>query len=442
MRLMGVILFLLCGVLTTPASFAQSNPRFVPLPPAMGALYLPDGNPQPRVGVILMHRTANYMSHPACTELSARGFAVLCMNPRFVNNEVQVNWDRIALDVKAGVEFMRRQPGIEKVVLFGHSGGGPTMSFYQAVAENGVAYCQDPARIAPCADDLRGLPRADGIIFVDAHPGQPVMVMRALVPAVRSEENPPDRQLSPELDPLLPANGYNPRGNSRYSEDFVRRYIEGQARRMDAIRDEALGRWERVRSGTYPYPDNDIVVIPRAGNPGAGPAGSIYISQFDPSMDAFNTTRQPRKLLRNDGSIAVQPIRSVIVPDQSIAQSALTFDFGTKILSLRAFLTANAVRATDSAEGIDHCSSNNSTICAVQAIAVPVIFVGAGGFVFIRDNEIAFEHARSSDKDLIYIEGSNHGLGPCTPCETTPGQYANVTRNLFDHLRDWINARF
>ena len=95
---------------------------------------------------------------------------VLCMAPRFVNNDVQVRWDQIALDVKAGMEFLRRQPSITKVVLFGHSGGGPTMSFYQAVAENGPGYCKDAKRLSPCTEDLSGFPKADGIVFADVLP--------------------------------------------------------------------------------------------------------------------------------------------------------------------------------------------------------------------------------------------------------------------------------
>ncbi len=436
-RLLGILL----ALAAFPAA-AQSNPTYVPLGPAMGALYRPDAGAPPRVGVVVMHRTANYLSHPACTELSARGFAVLCMNSRFVNNEVSVNWDRIALDVRAGVEHLRRLPGIARVVLFGHSGGGPTMSFYQAVAENGVAYCQDPARIMPCEGDLAGLPRADGIVFVDAHPGQPVMVMRAMIPAVADESSPPG-PLQPDLDPTLPANGYIAGGPSRYAPDFVRRYFEGQAQRMGRVTEDALTRWARIRAGTYPYPDNDLIVLPRAGNPGAGPAGSIYISQFDPRIESVNATRAPQRLLRDDGTVVRETIRSVIVPDPSIPPTALSFDVGTKLLSLRAFLSANAVRATDStADGVDHCSSNNSTICAVRSIAAPVLFVAAGGFVFIRDNERMFEDARSADKELIYVEGANHGMAGCTPCETRPGQYANARRNFFDHVRDWINARF
>ena len=98
------------------------------LGPADAALYRPDGR-APQVGVLVMHRTADYLRHPACRELSRRGFLVLCMNTRFTNNEALVRFERIALDVKAGVQFLRAQPGIGKVVLFGHSGGGPDHEF-------------------------------------------------------------------------------------------------------------------------------------------------------------------------------------------------------------------------------------------------------------------------------------------------------------------------
>ncbi len=59
---------------------AQSAPIYIPMNPAQGALYKPDSGPAPHVGILVMHRSANYLSHPACTEFSKRGFMVLCMN--------------------------------------------------------------------------------------------------------------------------------------------------------------------------------------------------------------------------------------------------------------------------------------------------------------------------------------------------------------------------
>ena len=40
------------------------------------------------------------------------------------------------------------------------------------------------------------------------------------------------------------------------------------------------------------------------------------------------------------------------------------------------------------------------------------------------------------------VEGATDGFTPCKPCETTPGQYANSMKNLFDYASKWANERF
>src|ERR1051326_7535606 len=186
-------------VLAAPgAAFAQSHPEFVQLGRVSAALYKPDAGPAPHVAFVIGHRTANYLNHIPCRELPSRGFLALCFNTRFENNETQVHWEETPLDVKAAVEYIRRQPGIPKVGLFGHSGGGPLMSFYQAVAENGPAYCQKPERLVKCGSDLRGLPPADAIAFADAHAGNPVQTLRSMNPSVTIEGG--KRHINPALD--------------------------------------------------------------------------------------------------------------------------------------------------------------------------------------------------------------------------------------------------
>jgi hypothetical protein len=93
-------------------------------------------------------------------------------------------------------------------------------------------------------------------------------------------------------------------------------------------------------------------------------------------------------------------------------------------------------------EDIDYCSTNNSTVCAVQSITVPMLFAAMGAHYFIRDNERMFELARAADKDFVTIEGAVHGFGPCTACEKTPGQYSNSVKNLFDYIAKWLNDRY
>src|SRR5436190_18054644 len=261
---------------------AQSNPQFIRFQGASsGALYKPDQGPAPHVGIVVMHRTSNYQTHPACTQLARRGFLMLCMTTRFANNEVFVDYEKLPLDVKNGVEFLRRQPGITKALLFGHSGGGPLMSLYQAVAENGPSYCKGPNKLTECGDDLANLPRADGIVFTDAHPGNSVNTLRGLNPSVANEKNPPDAPPIAELDPFNPKNGFNPNGPSNYPPEFQARYFKAQADRMNRLIASARDKLAPMKRNEYPYPDDDILVIPRGGNPGSGPgaAAALFLAQ-------------------------------------------------------------------------------------------------------------------------------------------------------------------
>lgn len=425
------VYLLILLALAAAGGHAQSHPEYIPFRRGVkGALYRPDAGPAPHVGIILMHRTANFLNHIATTELSRRGFLVLGMNPRSDNNEAAVDWESIPLDVKEGVEFLKKQPGITKIVLFGHSGGGSSMSFYQAVAEKGPSYCQGPGKLLECGNDLAGLPKADGMIFVDAHPSNPVNSLRSMNPALTDESDP--RKVNPDLDPFNPANGYHSDGSATYSDAFRKKYFEAQAARMNRLIDRALARRKAMKAGTDMYPDDDVFLVVRGDG--------ARLMELDPGI--HHATAKPEKLLRNDGTIVTQIVESVRKPTKGIRENNQSFGRGTRLLTIRSFLGANAVRATNSMDGIDWCSSNNSVPCAVQQITVPALFTAMGGHYFIRDNEIHYEMSASKDKDFIVIEGATHGITPCTECETTPGQYSNTVKNFFDYLQKWINARF
>lgn len=427
------ILGLLVLGATAATALAQSNPLYVQFSPGAvkGAFYKPDSGPAPHVGVLIMHRTSNVMNHVATKELPKRGFAVLAMNSRFDNNEAIVEWEDIALDVKSGVEFLRKQPGITKVLLYGGSGGGPTMSFYQAVAEKGPSYCQGPNKLMQCdSKKLAGLPPADGIIFRDSHPGIPVNTMRGLNPAVAGEANP--NQINAELDPYNPANGFKENQWSSYPEAFKQKYFKGQAARMNHLIDVAKERMQKMKAGTYTFPDDDVFLIPRA----------VGGRMMELDLTVHPGTLKPQKLLKNDGTVVTQVVKSVRVVNKTMREENATFNGGALLFTLRSFLTANAIRATDSMDHIDWCSSNNSTPCALQNISVPILLTAMGGHIFIRDNEIHYEMAASKDKDFIVIEGATHGITPCKECETVPGQYGNSVKNFFDYVQKWINGRF
>lgn len=414
------------------AAQAQSNPRYIQFQPSAtkGALYVPDSGPAPHVAFLTIHRTANFMSLIATRELARRGFMVLGMNPRSDNNEAIVNFENVAFDIRQGIEFLRKQPGITKVILIGHSGGGPATTFYQATAEQGLSFCQDPHKLTRCSDALKDLPKADGMLLLDAHPGNTVNTMRSLNPAVLDEADP--TRIDPALDPFSPANGFNPNGQSVYSEAFMARYFKAQAARMNRLIDKAVAMRAVIKDGHGSTTDDAPFIVYRD-----------RARLMDFSMSVHPGTKAPQKLLKNDGTISVQIINSVRAPQVQSAKLDKTLSNGTAFLTLTSFLSANAIRAHDSIDDIDWCSANNSTPCALKQISVPILITAMGGHYFIRDNEIHYEVAASKDKDFVVAEGAVHGMVPCEACsKITRQSYANVTKNLYDYIAAWTTKRF
>ena len=401
-----------------------------------GALYVPDAGPAPHVGILALHRTSNYLGYHGCRELSRRGYMVLCMNPRSDNNEALVRWESNALDVKTGMAYLRSQPGITKVLLYGFSGGGAATSFYQAVAEAGTGYCSSAAKLVKCGKELEGLPRADGIILVDTNPGNAASALRRVNGAVTNDKAILERgeaaQIDPALDPFNPANGYNPKGGSHYSDAFAAKYFAAQSARMNQLIELAQARLQAIEAGHGRFTDDDVFLMVKAD--------TAELMLLDTGI--HHTTRRPQKVLKNDGSVVVQVAESVRVAQPEQATQNRTFALGTMLLTLRSFLSANAIRSRHAMDDVDWCSTNNSVPCAVQSIASPMLIAAMGGNNYLRFNETHFDLAKSQDKDYVIVDGANHDQTPCVPCETTPGQYGNTVRNFFDYVKAWIDKRY
>ncbi|HEX9452707.1 MAG TPA: hypothetical protein VGA27_00065 [Candidatus Binatia bacterium] len=410
---------------------AQSAPVYLQLSPTVKAvLYTPDASVKSRVAVVNMHEDGNRLNDIACTELVKRGFYVLCMNGRSDNNEALDYWNDLPLDVATGMKYLKETVKPAKILLYGGSGGAPLMTFYQNVAQNGPSVCQGANKLIPCTNELAGLPPADGIILRDAHPGTAVNTLRSINPSVQRDDG-PDR-INAALDPFSAKNGFNASGPSHYSKEFQERYFKAQALRMNRLVDTALAKLHTIEAGKYYYKDDDAFVIHKSE------AGRL--SEMD--LTIHPGTVKPQKLLKNDGTIVTEIVKSVRVADTKNLERAKSFYDGSKFLTLRSFLGTRAMRAKHALDDIDYCSNNNSTPCHLQKITVPILILGMGGHYFLRDNEIHYEVSASADKEYVIIEGASHGIRPCKVCETTPGQYANTVKNTFDYMQKWINARF
>jgi len=424
-----------CSLLLITVAQAQSNPTFVQLGRAKGALYKPDSGPEPRIGIIVMHRESNYLNHVACGEFAKRGFMVLCMNSRFENSEASVKWEAIPLDVAGGVSHLKKLLGANgKIILFGHSGGAVTMSFYQAVAENGPTVCQGATKLVQCGDDLKGLTPVNGIIISDGHPGNPILRLRSINPAVVDERT---GRVGPALDPFSPQNGFNPNGPSHYSEAFKQSYFAAQSARMNRLIAIAQRQLKQIEAGKDVYSDDAPFNLPGFDN--------ARLMSLDSAIR--HATAQPEKLLKNDGTVVKQSVESVAPPRPELAKLNRTFGEGARGgLTIRSFLSSNAIRSTDSMDEkrIDLCSSNNSTPCMLQSVSVPLLAVAhqASFQNLIQEVEFNYLSAKSADKDFVVIEGSMTSIGACTNCAKPATEYSNARRNFFDYAAKWINERF
>jgi hypothetical protein len=426
----ALIIVVLCA-LTARETAAQPQASYLQLSPTVKAvLYSPDPSTKTRIAVVNMHEDGNRLADIACTELVKRGFYVLCMNGRSDNNEALDFWNDLPLDVATGVKYLKETVKASKILLYGGSGGAPLMTFYQSVAQNGPSVCQGTTKLIPCSNELAGLPAADGIILRDAHPGTAVNTLRSINPSVQRDDK-PDRVLAP-LDPFNPKNGFNASGASNYSREFQERYFKAQAARMNRLVDGALAKLRSIAAGKYYYNDDDAFVIHKSEGG--------RLSEMD--LNIHPGTVKPHKLLKNDGTIVTETIKSVRIPNRENAERAKSFHQGSKFLTLKSFLGTRAIRAKHSMDDIDYCSNNNSTPCHLQKITVPILILGMGGHYFLRDNEIHYDVSASSDKEYVVIEGASHGIRPCKVCETTPGQYSNTVKNTFDYVQKWITARF
>ncbi len=392
------------------------------------------------VAVLLMHEYADFTQHSACADLSSRGFQVLCANGRYLNAQANVIWDNLALDLKAGVEYLRRQPDIKKVFLLGHSGGGAMMPYYENVAENGVAACQDPRRISPCSDQLANTPKADGLILLDPIPGLAFADLTSTDPSVTSEDQfgrIDASKVDPGLDMFSAKNGFDPK-KPTYSPDFIKRFYAAQGARHNRLISLAQSRLEAIKSGNGWFPDDEPFVVSHANS-------RLWVID----LDLFSHTQQPHTILTASGE--KQDIaRSVRTPGTSvvgdISKANLPYSFARKA-TVRSFLSTFAIRTgpdfqvmPDSVVGVDWQSTNTSLLANLGGVKAPLLMASMTGHYWLVSTEMGFNASPSTDKTLVYLEGASHGFTTCKACETTPGQFGDTNKTLMDYLAKWLNA--
>jgi pimeloyl-ACP methyl ester carboxylesterase len=179
---------------------------------------------KPTIGVLSMHPGSHGFRHFSLDGLGEVGLAALRLRSRFAGDDSTLVMEEVMLDIAAGVKFLRDW-GCQKVVLFGHSGGGPLMAFYQSQAEDPTVTAT-PAGGPPDLTQAE-LPPADALITSGAHLGRHRSLCARIDPAVTDEKDP--FATDPDLDM------YNSKNGPPYTQEYLSRYRAAQLARLDRI---------------------------------------------------------------------------------------------------------------------------------------------------------------------------------------------------------------
>ncbi|MDH7795937.1 MULTISPECIES: alpha/beta hydrolase [unclassified Beijerinckia] len=190
------------------------------------------------VVLCIMHPREFLATHYLVPELLEGGFNVWTQTSRSVGNDLRLEHEVALIDVAAGLNFLRAS-GFKKIILIGNSGGSSLYAFYnqQSLLAPERRLTKTPGGRPVKLANL-SMPEADGVILVSPHPGQGMLLMNAIDPAVIDEHDP--LRSDPALDFLNPENGYRdgPAG-SHYAPDFITRYRAAQRARVQRLDETA-----------------------------------------------------------------------------------------------------------------------------------------------------------------------------------------------------------
>lgn len=373
--------------------------------------------------------------------LPLHGVDTFAYNNRYANStagtELITVWEDIALDVAAAVAEMRAQ-GYRTVLLYGFSAGGPTVVYYQHVAERGNAAFNDGAALSGFIGFVAGgrerrLPAVDGLILQNSTTGTGYSFLARLDGAIVDEAT---ARRDPDLDPFEPANGYDlETGAATYSSEFLRRYYRAQAVRMNRLIDQAQARREDVLAGRGRFLEDELVTI-----------AGIRAEPASIDLGLSSRTREAWPIFPGGSPTIARSDRAVV---SGYRRRNLSFRDGGTVHTLRSFLSYRAVRVdpdrydpeASRAEdgGVDLRSSNSTTAACLAGTTVPLLVTAgtADTQVHLPHAEMAYHAAAATaDRSVAIIAGAEHDLSPAGP------GVGDTRAAHLEVLVSWIHDRF
>jgi pimeloyl-ACP methyl ester carboxylesterase len=420
-------LLLLAGV--CQAQTLPLKTTFVPLGPLANAMLIEPVTPTDKsaIAVLITHpEHLNNFNYFTGLELPKYGYRAMMLN--YYGKED--SYDEFLQPIAAAIRALRAIPGVQKVVLTGHSSGTAELSFYQDAAENGAAACQGTERVYKCqAKALENLPKADGLMMAEANTGAIEKVM-SLNPAVGDHHPGP---VDSSLDMFAQGNGYDAaHRTATYSAAFLEKFFKAQGAKSNRVIEEAVGRLRKIEQGQGEFLNDEPFLVAGAGTNAAG----ARIELADDRLMA--RTHAPHPLLKADGSVKNQVIPRI--PEATRPQYRNQLDetsMNTTVrhyLSFRGLLTTAAYRASeDNVLGVQWRSTANSMQGNLMGVHVPTLLLAGSCHSALVLQEIGYDLSAAADKEFVAVEGADHFYRPCKP------EYGDTYRRAFNYMDGWLS---
>jgi pimeloyl-ACP methyl ester carboxylesterase len=355
-----------------------------------GILYLPP-NRTPRTVIIMAHPRADFFTHYSIPYWVERGFAAFAQNTRYLNNDSMMLHENLLLDLAAGMRFLREEPGFDRIVMLGNSGGGSLFAYYDAEARKpkGSRVAAPPGGGPPDLNNFE-MPVADGFIILAAHLGQGRVLMGSIDPAAVDEHDP--FASDPALDMYDERNGFkSPPAESRYDREWLGLYRAAQRARVARIDTIARRHIEEARNARR---------ASRADGFAAEPAEYRNFMQrrmMAPRiMVVYRTLANP-----NYHDLTLEPSERVL---------GSIFAARPDLFNYHAFGLGHVVTPDAWLSTWSGLSSYAYLERNLPQVKVPTLVVGANADqdIFVSDVRSEFELSGASDKRLEFIEGADH----------------------------------
>lgn len=371
-------------------------------------------------------------------ELPQAGIDTFAFNNRFTNSEAGIDtttiWELMILDVAAAVNLMRSR-GYENVILYGWSAGGTLVTIYQRTATEGRATVEEMASRSltdfslpkeSCSD----IGVADGVILQSSTQGTARSFLQRLDGSIVDERL---GTRDPLLDMFEERNGYDPQsGHGEYAEEFLAQYYEAQRVRMERLVSSAQDGLAEIKRGHTEFADDTFMVIPAVR---ACPA--LVDRRLASSTDA------EWRVVPDNAFRTVSSTRSVVEKSAILNRRCVK---GTAVHTLTSFLSYRAVPSYDAGASTlgrlfvngSELLTNNCTSYGVAGFDTPLLITHgtADDSVYVTVAEDTLHHARSEDRELIFVQGAMHDMSPAA------GAHADTRQAHLDCVTEWIASRY